>query len=61
MNLQEIINVYITVCTEQKTLSLKTTKAYQTDLRQFADYTNSIFDREHIQSYITQLHKISKP
>lgn len=61
MNLQEIINVYITVCTEQKTLSLKTTKAYQTDLRQFADYTNSIFDREHIQSYITQLHKIFKP
>lgn len=61
MNLQEIINVYITFCTEQKTLSLKTTKAYQTDLRQFADYTNSIFDREHIQSYITQLHKIFKP
>ncbi len=61
MNLQEIINVYITVCTEQKTLSLKTTKAYQTDLRQFADYTNSIFDREHIQSYITQLHRSFKP
>ncbi|MDY4579056.1 MAG: tyrosine-type recombinase/integrase [Anaerobutyricum hallii] len=61
MNLQEIINAYITFCTEQKTLSLKTTKAYQTDLRQFADYTNSIFDREHIQSYITQLHKSFKP
>ena len=61
MNLQEIINVYITFCTEQKTLSTKTTKAYQTDLRQFADYTNSIFDREHIQSYITQLHKSFKP
>lgn len=61
MNLQEIINVYITFCTEQKALSLKTTKAYQTDLRQFADYTNSIFDREHIQSYITQPHKIFKP
>ena len=39
----------------------KTTKAYQTDLRQFADYTNSIFDREHIQSYITQLHRSFKP
>lgn len=61
MNLQEIINVYITFCTEQKTLSTKTTKAYQTDLRQFADYTNSIFDREHIQSYITQLHRSFKP
>lgn len=61
MNLQEINNVYITFCTEQKTLSTKTTKAYQTDLRQFADYTNSIFDREHIQSYITQLHRSFKP
>ena len=61
MNLQEIINVYITFCTEQKTLSTKTTKAYQTNLRQFADYTNSIFDREHIQSYITQLHRSFKP
>ena len=61
MNLQEIINVYITFCTEQKTLSTKTTKAYQTDLRQFADYTNSIFDREHIQSYITQLHRSFNP
>lgn len=61
MDLQEIINSYITFCSEQKTLSPKTTKAYQTDLRQFADYTNSIFDREHIQGYITHLHKNFKP
>lgn len=61
MDLQEIINAYIKFCAEQKTLSPKTTKAYQTDLQQFADYTNSIFDREHIQGYITQLHKSFKP
>lgn len=61
MDLQEIISTYITFCTERKTLSLKTTKAYQTDLQQFAEYTHNTFDREHIESYITQLHKRFKP
>lgn len=61
MNLQEAISTYITYCVEQKTLSPKTTKAYQTDLHQFADYTQNTFDREHIQSYITLLHKQFKP
>lgn len=61
MNLQEVIGAYITYCVEQKTLSPKTTKAYQTDLHQFADYSQNTFDREHIQSYITLLHKQFKP
>lgn len=61
MNLQEAISTYITYCIEQKTLSPKTTKAYQTDLHQFADYSQNTFDREQIQSYITHLHKQYKP
>ena len=61
MNLQEAISTYITYCIEQKTLSPKTTKAYQTDLHQFADYSQNTFDREQIQSYITHLHKQCKP
>lgn len=61
MNLQEAISTYITYCIEQKTLSPKTTKAYQTDLRQFSDHSQNTFDREHIQSYITLLHKQFKP
>lgn len=61
MNLQEAIGTYITYCVEQKTLSPKTTKAYQTDLRQFSDHSQNTFDREHIQSYIIHLHKQFKP
>ncbi len=61
MNLQESIRKYITFCTEQKTLSPKTTKAYQTDLRQFADFSRNTFDREQLRSYITRLHKQFKP
>ncbi len=61
MNLKEIIRIYIKFCTEQKTLSPKTTKAYQTDLKQFADYSHNTFDREHIRSYIIHLHKHFKP
>lgn len=61
MNLKESISKYIAFCTEQKTLSPKTTRAYQTDLRQFADFSRNAFDREHLRDYITHLHKQFKP
>lgn len=57
MILQEAISTYLAYCIEQKTLSPKTTKAYQIDLQQFAEFTQNKYDREHIQKYITQLHK----
>lgn len=61
MILQKAISTYLAYCIEQKTLSPKTTKAYQIDLQQFAEFTQKKYDREHIQKYITQLHKQFKP
>ena len=61
MILQEAISTYLEYCIDQKTLSPKTTKAYQIDLQQFAEFTQNKYDREHIQKYITQLHKQFKP
>ena len=61
MILQEAISTYLAYCLEQKTLSPKTTKAYQIDLQQFAEFTQNKYDREHIKKYITKLHKQFKP
>ena len=41
MILQEAISTYLAYCIEQKTLSPKTTKAYQIDLQQFAEFTGT--------------------
>ena len=61
MILQEAISTYLEYCIDQKTLSPKTTKAYQIDLQQFAEFTRNKYDRENIRKYITQLHKQFKP
>ena len=61
MILQEAISTYLAYCIDQKILSPKTTKAYQIDLQQFAEFTQNKYDREHIKTYITQLHKQFKP
>ena len=61
MNLQKNITVYLRYCTEQKTLSSKTIKAYKIDLTQFAEFSKGEFTRDSISSYISHLHKQFKP
>ena len=61
MNLNKNITAYLHYCAEQKTLSPKTTKAYKTDLTQFAEFSKGEFTRDSITSYISHLHKQFKP
>ena len=61
MDLKNNITAYLRYCSEQRTLSSKTTKAYQTDLLQFADFSESTFNKNIIISYIAYLHKQFKP
>lgn len=61
MNLQEQITAYLRYCSEQKTLSSKTVKAYRTDLRQFAEFSSGTFNKDIIIKYIALLHKQFKP
>ena len=61
MELRNDINAYLSYCSEQKTLSPKTTKAYRTDLLQFADFSCDSFDRNGIINYIAYLHRNFKP
>ena len=57
MELKKIITLYLNFCLEQKTLSSKTTKAYGTDLTQFAEFSEGTFDKNVIIDYIAHLHK----
>lgn len=61
MNLRKSIDLYLNFCMEQKTLSSKTTKAYGTDLTQFAEFSAGTFDKNVIIDYIAHLHKQFKP
>ena len=61
MNLRKSIALYLNFCLEQKTLSSKTTKAYGTDLTQFAKFSAGTFDKNVIIDYIAHLHKQFKP
>lgn len=47
MDLKNNITAYLRYCSEQRTLSSKTTKAYQTDLLQFADFFRKRIQQEH--------------
>lgn len=61
MDFKSTVTEYLNYCSEQKTLSAKTTKAYQTDLQQYADFSQNTFDRETLRSYIAHIHKQFKP
>ncbi len=61
MDLQNHIYTYLNYCTEQKTLSPKTTKAYRTDLKQFSEFSHNEFTIEYIREYISHIHKEFKP
>ena len=61
MELKKIITLYLNFCLEQKTLSSKTTKAYGTDLTQFAEFSEGTFNKNVIIDYIAYLHKQFKP
>lgn len=61
MDLQNHICTYLNYCTEQKTLSSKTTKAYRTDLQQFSEFSHNEFTIECIREYISHIHKEFKP
>ncbi|MCH5205067.1 MAG: tyrosine-type recombinase/integrase [Oscillospiraceae bacterium] len=61
MDLQENILLYIRHCSEQKTLSPKTTKAYKIDLTQYIVFSKGEFTRASLSSYISHLHKNFKP
>ena len=66
MNLEKLISTYLTYCRYQKKLSLKTIKAYATDLRQFQKYlqNNSYainISKQSITEYITHIHKNHQP
>lgn len=61
MDLRNHIRTYLNYCTEQKTLSPKTTKAYMTDLQQFSEFSHNEFTIECIREYISHIHKEFKP
>lgn len=61
MDLTNNITAYLRYCTEQRTLNSKTTKAYRTDLLQFAEFSSGMFSKDIIINYIGCLHKQFKP
>ena len=61
INLNLQTELFLTYCKSRKSLSDKTIKAYKIDLRQFSEYTNSIFSKEMICRYIDMLHTEFKP
>lgn len=61
MELKNNISAYLSYCTEQRTLSSKTIKAYKTDLFQYVEYAHGSFDKNSIINYIAVLHKQFKP
>lgn len=59
LNLQ--IQRFLNYCKVRKALNAKTIKAYQIDLRQFAEFTNNTFSKDIICCYIDMLHERFKP
>ena len=64
-NLQTLIENYLEYCKVQKQLDSKTLKAYQIDLKQFANqllpYTIDQIDAKVLEDYIATLHKQYSP
>lgn len=57
--LQKAVAEYLKYCREQRRLDQKTAKAYENDLKQFAEYCNNgevMVPKETIKAYIAQLH-----
>lgn len=61
MDLKSNITAYLRYCSEQRTLSSKTIKAYQTDLLQFAEFSAGTYNKNAIINYIAYLHRQFKP
>jgi len=61
MNLTLLIQQFLNHCKVRKALNAKTIKAYQIDLRQFAEFSNNTFSKEMICQYIDMLHERFKP
>lgn len=58
MTIQERVKPYLEYCQFWKELNAKTLKAYRIDLQQFFDYLdNGEPCKEHIESFIIELHK----
>ena len=67
-NLSSIITEYLDYCHSQKCLDEKTLKAYRIDLRQFAEFVDSVSSLDIslitpsiVESYIGTLHSAYKP
>ena len=61
-NLTSEMEQYLTYCKKQKGLSSHTLKAYQIDLRQYAEFKRPItLDRTSLTNYICYLHEQFKP
>ena len=62
--LNDYVAEYIEYCEYRKRLDWKTLKAYQIDLKQYADYLQNISEfyfKDNLDKYITHLHKRYKP
>lgn len=63
-DLKNIFNDYLTYCSLQKKLSIKTIKAYTIDLNQFLAFSSDVpspFERTHLTAYIRSLNQQYKP
>lgn len=71
--LEKLIKDYLDYCRQRKNLNEKTLKAYQIDLAQYVKFMNALIAdgsanvaadgllRNHIDAYITEIHKSYKP
>ena len=61
----ETFNIYVSdfinYCKFRKTLNYKTVRAYETDLKQFFNFSNGNLNKIEICQYISNLHKTFKP
>lgn len=63
-SLNELITGYIEYCEYRKRLNAKTLKAYQIDLKQYADFcttSSESFSKKSVDNFITSLHRLYKP
>lgn len=61
MNLEHLIYIYLEHCSIQNNLSLKTLKAYKSDLSQFREFmnVNDFLDKSNLEDYIAYLKSMS--
>lgn len=55
------ITIFLGYCKNRKTLNNKTIKAYSIDLKQFAEYSKNMFNKEVLCNYLEFLHNTYKP